>query len=92
MSNIHYYLFFTIITCCLNCNIVDKYLVPNEAYIGKSEIEVLPQCDRGEHRLQDGERIMFLSQLEAKLRLAECTIFWCHEYEEKRHFYNSNVK
>ena len=36
-------------------------LPPNEALVGNSEIEVLIQCDRGAHWLQNGERIMFLS-------------------------------
>ena len=44
---------------------------------------------------QNGERIMFLSYLEAKLRLAECTIFWCCKYEENGSkncpFYHCNV-
>ena len=38
---------------------------------------------------------MFLSKIEAKLRLAEWTIFWCREYEEDGSknciFYYSNV-
>ena len=33
----------------------------NETQVRNSEIEVLTQCDRGEHLLQNGERIMFLS-------------------------------
>ena len=38
---------------------------------------------------------MFLSEIEAKLRLAKCATFWCYEYEENRSkncpFYHSNV-
>ena len=30
----------------------------------------------------NGDIIMFLSLLEAKLLFAECVIFWCHEYEK----------
>ena len=50
---------------CL-CMIIGVYCIcdpppPTEAQVGNIGIEVLTQCNRGDHWYQNGERIMFLS-------------------------------